>query len=44
MACCRPGYLEKTLNTLLLRIPKDSDFEIVVSQDGTHEGVAALMK
>lgn len=44
MACCRPSYLEKTLVTLTNRLPKDGRFKLVVSQDGTHEGVASLMK
>jgi len=53
MACNRPGYLERTLKALQQRMPGSLpagvgggtvSFEIVVSQDGTMQGVSDLMK
>jgi hypothetical protein len=41
----KTGYLDRTLTTILERVPKSGPhtYEVWVSQDGSHEGVKKLV-
>lgn len=41
LACKRPHYLEQTLNSLI-RLEGVGEYDIVISQDGNHQGVREL--
>jgi len=44
MACCRPGYLQRAMESYLDARPDASMFPIWVSQDSSDVGVAELLK
>ena len=40
----RPDYLEKTINNLLKYFPKDSNFFLIISQDGNDQKVKDMIE